>query len=128
MEIIKVISVAIVGALIFSYLKTTNSELSGIVAVAVGIIIVISVIEYLTKTVAFFVEITKRTGLSSDSFVTIVKVIAVSYLADFCESLCTDLGVKSIGDKVNFASRIIIFTLAIPVFINLYEIVSSLIV
>lgn len=125
MEILKIVFVAVVGAMLYLYLKSQNSELSGLTVVATGIIIILLSVSYVISAVAFFSEMATKTGINSEVFVLIIKIVAISYLADFSSSLCDDLGVKSLGEKVNFVSRIIIFVLSIPVFNNLLNLVSS---
>ena len=127
MEILKIVTIGVVGAIIFIYLKSNNSELSGISAVATGILIIILTVSYIVDAVSFFSKMASITGVSSEVFTLIVKIIAISYLADFSSSLCEDMGAKSIGEKVNFASRLIIFVLSVPIISNLFSIVSSLI-
>lgn len=128
MEIIKIALIGIVGALIFIYLKMNSSELSGLVVVATGILIVILTIDYIVDVVEFFGQMSQKTGLDSGVFKIIIKIVAISYLADFSSSLCADMGVTSLGEKVNFASRLIIFVLSFPIIINLFNIISSLVV
>ena len=125
MEILKIVFVAVVGAMLYLYLKSQNSELSGLTVVATGIIIILLSVSYVISAMAFFSEMATKTGINSEVFVLIIKIVAISYLADFSSSLCDDLGVKSLGEKVNFVSRIIIFVLSIPVFNNLLNLVSS---
>ncbi len=128
MEFIKIFAVAIVGAVIFIYLKSVSSSLSGLVAVATGLVLIIFSVEYVLKSVNFFVELTSKTGIDLNSFKILIKVIFISYLADFTESLCNDMGVSSIGDKVSIVTKIIIFVVAIPIYENLFTILSGLLV
>ncbi len=128
MDILKIVCIAVVGALIFFYLKSNNSDLAGLSALSTGIILLITTVNYLITAVGFFSEMASKTGISSEVFLLVIKIITISYLADFTSSLCDDLGVKSIGNKVNFASKIIIFTLSTPIIVTLFEVVSELIV
>ncbi|MBO7214730.1 MAG: hypothetical protein J6V66_04450 [Clostridia bacterium] len=128
MDVIKIAIVGVVGALIFIYLKTNSSELSGLTAVATGILMLIMTIDYIFIAVDFFKNMATTSGIDSEVFKIIVKIIAISYLADFSSAICADLGVSSLAEKVNFASRIIIFVCAFPVITNLYQVVSSIIV
>ncbi len=128
MDVLKIISVAVIGAMIFLYLKSNNSELAGLTVIATGIIILLLTVSYVISAVGFFSEMATKTGIDSGVFLLIIKIVAISYLADFSSSLCDDLGVKSIGEKVNLASRIMIFVLATPIFSNLLTIISTLIV
>lgn len=127
MEILKIASVGVVGALIFIYLKSNSSELSGLCAVATGILLILMTIDYIVMAVEFFKTMSDRTGISSGVFKIIIKIVAISYLADFSSSLCSDLGVGSLGVKVSFASKIIIFVLSFPIIMNLFDIITSLI-
>lgn len=127
MEILKIIFVSIIGIIIFVYLKSNNSELSGLSAVACGLLILLLTVDYVIETVEFFKNMANLTGIDGSVFKLIIKIVAISYLTDFANSLCLDLGSSSIGEKVSFAGKIIMFTLAIPIFMNLFEIISSLI-
>ncbi len=128
MEIVKIACMAVVGAIIYVYLKSNGSELAGLSALSTGIILILTTVSYLISAVGFFSEMASKTGISSNLFLLVIKITAISYLADFSSSLCEDLGVKSLGDKVSFASKIMIFTLATPVIINLFDVISTLII
>lgn len=127
MEIIKIIFVAVVGIIIFAYLKANNSELAGLSAICSGLVILLLTVDYVIEAVEFFKNMSEMTGINGSVFKLIIKIIAISYLTDFTYTLCNDLGSSSIGEKVNFAGRIIIFVLSTPIFMNLYQIISSLI-
>ena len=128
MEILKIICVGIVGAIVYCYLKGVNSELSTLTVIATGLIIVLLSLNYVVNTFAFFTEISEKTGIDSSLFVIIVKIIIISYLVDFSINLCEDFGVKSIGDKISLAGRLMIFTISIPVFNSLIDAITSIII
>ena len=127
MEIIKIILVGIIGALSFVYLKSVNSELCGLLALGTSIIIVVMVLSYLVGAVDFFKEFALKTQIDSSLLVLIVKITAIAYLVEFTYNLCEDLGVKSIGSKVEFAGRMVMFVMSIPVFKNLIDTLNMLI-
>ena len=74
MEIIKIILIAIVGALVFIYLKLNSSELSGLVVVATGILIIILTVDYIVAVVDFFKQMSENTGVDGNVFKIIVKI------------------------------------------------------
>ena len=127
MEILKVLSIGVIGAFVFIYLKSNGSELSGLSIIATGVLLLITVLGYVVTVVGFFSEMASKTGISSEIFILVIKIIAISYLADFTTSLCEDMGAKSIGDKVSFASKIIIFTISSPIIVTLFDVISSLV-
>ena len=128
MLVIKIALVGVFGELIFVYLKNNSSELSGLCAVATGLLMTIMTIDYIFVTIDFFKNMANNTGIDSEVFKIIVKIIAISYLAEFSSAICSDLGVSSLAEKVSFASRIIIFVCAFPIITNLYQIVSNILV
>ena len=128
MEIIKIIFVGIVGAIIYCYLKGVNSELSTLSVIATGLIIILLSLNYVVNTFQFFTEISQKTGVDSSIFVIIVKIIIISYLVDFSVSLCEDLSVKSIGDKITLGGKLMIFSISIPIFNSLIETITSILV
>ena len=85
-------------------------------------------IDYIVKTVSIFSIIAEKTGISQEIFTIIIKIVSISYLSDFTYSFCEDAGVKSIGDKVNFACKIIVFMLASPIIYNIFNVISSLVI
>ncbi len=127
MEILKILSIGVIGAFVFIYLKSNGSELAGLSIIATGVLLLITVLGYVVTVVGFFSEMASKTGISSEIFILVIKIIAISYLADFTTSLCEDMGAKSIGDKVSFASKIIIFTISSPIIVTLFDVISSLV-
>ncbi|MBR6737509.1 MAG: hypothetical protein IKL82_04005 [Clostridia bacterium] len=128
MDIIRFVSVGVVGAISFFYLKSVGSELSILVSTATGLLLLLFSVDYVIKSLGFFVMLYEKTGINGELFTILVKVIIISYLADFTEALCKDVGASSIGEKVSLVSRLIIFVVSIPVFENLFTIISALII
>ena len=45
----------------------------------------------------------------------VLKILAIAYLSTFCSEICKDAGATSIASKVEFAGKILILALAIPI-------------
>ena len=126
MEIIKIVLVAVIGAVTFVYLKSINSELSNLLLVGVGIIILLLTVSYVFTATEFFKNLINDSGVNSNVLTLVFKITAISYLIEFSTSLCEDFGVKSIANKLEFSGKIIIFVLSIPVFKTLIETINTL--
>ena len=127
MDILKIISVGLIGAITFVYLKSVNSELSGLLVLGTSIVIIIMILSYLIGAVDFFKDFVIKTQIDSALLILIVKITAIAYLIEFANNLCEDLGAKSIGTKIEFAGRIVMFVMSIPLFKNLIETLNALI-
>ena len=45
----------------------------------------------------------------------VLKILAIAYITSFCSEICKDSGAGSIGSKVEFAGKIMILGLAVPI-------------
>jgi stage III sporulation protein AD len=128
MIVVKIIFVAIVSIIAFSYLKTANSELSLFVILGGGIVILIMIFSHLLSVVDFFKELAVNLQIDVKIIELIVKLTAITYVIEFTVNLCEDVGAKSLASKVGFAGRVILFTLSIPVIKNLFDVVLSFVI
>ena len=53
--------------------------------------------------------------------------MAISYVLEFATSLCEDLNVKSIEAKLSFAGKLIIFVISLPIYKELFNVITSFI-
>ncbi|MBE6701397.1 MAG: hypothetical protein E7582_05875 [Ruminococcaceae bacterium] len=56
---------------------------------------------------------------------TMVKALGISIVANLTSELAEDLGMKSLSGKVEFAGKVAIMLSAMPVFDNLFNLVSD---
>lgn len=66
-------------------------------------------------------ELSRRAEINLFFFSTILKVLGVAYLGEFAAVICEDAGEKAVARKVEFASKIIIAVLALPIMIAILE-------
>ncbi|MDY6367939.1 MAG: SpoIIIAC/SpoIIIAD family protein [Clostridia bacterium] len=118
---IKIIGIAIIGAIIITYLKTVNSELTVPALVCVGVIVLGFSVRYLSDTVNFFIELKSLTGIDNEILVIIVKITSIGYLTEFAAGTIEDMGLKGLADKLIFVGKIIILSVSIPI---LYSVVN----
>ena len=52
---------------------------------------------------------------------TILKILGVAYLGEFAAAICQDAGEQAVARKVEFAAKIIIAVLALPIMIAILE-------
>ena len=126
MDIFKVISIGIIGAIISLMLKATKSEFSVMTVLATGIIIIILVLASLTDVIIAFNQIVEKSGLDSRLFSGLLKIVGIGYLTEYSSGMCQDMGAGSIGKKIQFAGKITIFLMAMPIVTALINTVASL--
>ena len=123
MEIYKIITVALITAILCIYLKGINSEFFILTLVCGGIILLTLSINYLSETFMIFNKLANLSNIDESLFEIIIKVTLVAYLIEFTCNIIDDFGIKSLSDKVAFAGKLLLICMSAPIFINLIEIV-----
>ena len=126
MEIFKIIGVGVITAITALIVKQIKPEVSIIITITGGILMILMLVESLTGIFDVFNELIEKTGLASGLFTIILKIIGVGYLSEFSANLCYDAGANSIADKILFGGKIIILALAIPIVSNIIDILAGL--
>jgi stage III sporulation protein AD len=104
-------------------LKSTRPEIAAFVSIAGGVIVLVMVLGSLTEVFTNISAIVNRTGIRSDVFGALLKIIGIGYLTEFAAGICTDAGHQSMSQKVLLAGKVIILILALPIVNNLIEII-----
>ena len=126
MEIYKIVCVGLICSFLIVYLKSTNSNLAMPLTVCSGIILLSMTASYVANFLSVFSTIANTELIDSSVIKLTIKILAISYLVEFSASAIEDFGLKSIADKVVFAGKILVLTMAIPIIENLITTVVSL--
>lgn len=115
MEIIKIVSFALGALIIFMLLGERKKELAVLVAIIAGAIIFLALIDKLSEIINFIGTIADKANIDMVYIGIVLKILAIAYLSSFCSEICKDAGASSIASKVEFAGKILILALAIPI-------------
>ena len=115
MEIVKVVSFALAALFIFVLLGERKKELAVLISIVAGAIIFLALIDKLSDIISFIGTIADKANIDTVYIGIVLKILAIAYLASFCSEICKDAGASSIASKVEFAGKILILALAIPI-------------
>ncbi len=115
MEIVKIIIIGVVTSIATIVLKQFKPDTAILASLAGGIIILISLVNYLGQIVGQFAQIVNKTNIDFSLFSSVLKIVGVGYLTEFGANICQDAGNSSVADKVLLAGKIIILCLALPI-------------
>lgn len=124
--IFKIIAIGLITCLATIVIKPIRSDFSVIIAIVGGLIILFIVIDYLSSVFETFRNIIGITGLNSNLYTLLLKIIGVGYLIEFTAGICADTGNSSLGDKVLLGGKIIILVMALPIITNILQIIMEL--
>ena len=115
MDIIKITLFAFTALFIYLLLKDKKSDVGMFIILATGLGIFLYMIGQLGEVIEFVRDIANKANIDTVYIGIVLKILAIAYITSFCSEICKDSGAGSIGSKVEFAGKIMILTLAIPI-------------
>jgi len=125
MEILNIIALCMVSIFVVSILKRTQKEIGLAVAVIVGILIFLMLIDKLVYVVEKIVEMSNRVSFASGYVKTLIKMTGIALVSEYTASVCKDSGESAIAEKVEFAAKVIIFFLSLPLIMSLFDLITK---
>lgn len=116
MDIFKVIGIGLIATATAVVLKPQKPEISMQIAILAGTIIFIFMLTKLASVIELINTFAYKAGIESSFLSTIVKITGIAYVTEFAASICRDSGESALASKVEFAGKVIIITLAVPIF------------
>lgn len=115
MEIVKIVAFAFIALFITLTVKRNREDIAILISVVAGIMIFIFMISKLTIVINFLQSLSNKANIDVVYLDTVFKILGIAYLTSFTSEVCKDAGESSIASKVEFAGKILILTLAIPI-------------
>ena len=126
MEIIQIVGIGIVATTLILLLKTNRPEMAVNLAIITGIIIFCIVIGKVEGVIQIIEKYMERSNINMFYFNVLLKIIGISYIAEFGSEICRDAGAGAIASKIELSGKVIIITLSIPIITSLIELILKI--
>ncbi len=114
MTVIKLCGIAVIGVCAALIMRAAKSELAMPVGVITGIIILASAISSMYPIVAFAEGLSRENSYSL-YFSTVLKALGIGIAAQTAADICRDSGEGAVASKLEFAAKVGILLLGLPV-------------
>ncbi len=114
MRIFTIVGLAVLGATLAVTVRSFRPELSLLIGVSTGIVVLLSVVGELTGVIDTLRTVAQQYGVDDGYLGVLLKIIGVAYLAQFGVQICRDAGESAAAAKVELAGRILILSAALP--------------
>ena len=125
MDMIKIACLGLSGVMLGLILRQAKSSLAEVVSLATCLVIVFysatklsSVFEMINSIGSYFSE-------QKEYFRILLKIIGITYLADFASNICKDAGYSAIAGQIEIFGKISILAISSPIILALLEAVHS---
>lgn len=114
MRIFTIAGLAVLGVTLAVTVRSFRPELSLLIGVSTGIVVLLSVVGELTGVIDTLRTVAQQYGVDDGYLGVLLKIIGVAYLAQFGVQICRDAGESAAAAKVELAGRILILSAALP--------------
>jgi stage III sporulation protein AD len=121
MDIVKIVSFAFITLFILLILRGKKEELAVQVSIIAGILIFLFMISKITVVIELLQQLALKANIDFIYLSTVLKILGIAYLASFCSEVCIDAGESNLASKVEFAGKILILVLAIPILLGVLD-------
>lgn len=126
MDILKVSVFGITAVLMALILKGCRPEYSYYVSIAVSICIFLLVANKLELIIGYARKMQSFIQLDDAYMAMILKMIGVTYIAEFASNICKDSGYQTIAGQIELFAKLSILVLGMPVILGFMETIGEL--
>ncbi|MEN6348386.1 MAG: stage III sporulation protein AD [Syntrophomonas sp.] len=121
MEIPQVVGLALITTVLLLILRQQRPVMAVILSIVFSVVIFLFMIGKMASIISVMQELARRAQVNYFFMATILKILGVAYLGEFAAAICQDAGEQAVAKKVEFAAKIIIAVLALPIMIAILE-------
>lgn len=121
MEIAQIVGIALVTTILLLILRQEKPVMAVLLSIVFSVVIFTYLMGKMASIISIMEELTQRAQINYFFFETLLKILGVAYLGEFAASICQDAGERAVAKKVEFASKIIIAVLALPILVAILE-------
>ncbi len=121
MEILTVAGIGIVTVLIAGQLKVLKSEYSLYLSVAVMLLIFFYSAGRLGGILSVMEQIQTYFPVNEIYVRTLLKIVGVSYIAEFASHVCRDAGYGAVGSQIEIFGKLTVLAVSMPILTALLE-------
>lgn len=122
---LKIAAALFIACLLISFVKEVKKEYALYIAVACGIIAVLSSLSQLEYIKTVLSELIKLSGVSASGLKIFFKAVAITVISTLTSDACTDVGNRFLASCVDLCGKIAIAALALPLLNGVIEIISG---
>ncbi len=108
-------------------LRHNKPEMAVFISISVGILLFLLMLGKIGAVLTVLEDLSAKANLSMVYLGTILKIVGIAYLADFGAQICRDAGEGAVATKIEFAAKILVLVLAIPIVVAVLETLLKLV-
>ncbi|MBE7074441.1 MAG: stage III sporulation protein AD [Clostridiales bacterium] len=125
-ELYKIIGMGLLTLIAYLIIKPLKPELAIFVSLVGSCIILLACIDGLMEVITTMTTFVEKTGISSELFSCVLKIIGIGYITEFGANICINSGNTAIADMLSLAGKVTILVLSLPIVTNLMNVIIQI--
>lgn len=126
MDIIKIAMIGLAGVMLALMLRQQKSEYALYISLAAAVLILVFSAGRLAAVMETIQKIEAYIRIDSAMVKILVKMIGITYVAEFATGICRDAGFGALGNQIEMFARLSLMAVSVPVLLALLETVEGL--
>lgn len=127
MEIIQIIGLGFVVMLLILVVKQQRPEFAVQLSITLAVVIFLLVLSKINLVLDLFNDLAAKADINQMYLNTILKIIGIAYITDFGAQVCRDAGESAVAGKIEFAGKIMVMIMAVPIIALVLDTIVKLI-
>ena len=115
MSVIQIAGVGVVGTLLALQFKSGKSEYGIYIVIAVSLVLFYGMKDRLVIIEEAMQTITSLVTINASYIQILLKLIGITYIAEFATGICKDAGYSTIGNQIEIFSKLTILAFSMPI-------------
>lgn len=125
MSIVQAGVLGVMGALLAVQFKNGKTEYGIYMSVAISVFIFLSIVGRLEEIINTIRQISGHINMDTSYIATLIKMLGVTYIAEFASGICRDIGYQTIASQIEIFGKLTILVMSLPVLLALLQTIQE---
>jgi len=127
MEIIQIVGLGFIVTLLILIIRGQRPEIAVQISITLATVIFLLVLAKIEVVLNLFRDLADKANISQMYLNTILKIIGIAYITEFGAQGCRDAGEGAVAGKIEFAGKVLVMVMAIPIIALVLETIVRLV-
>ena len=125
MDKIEIAVLGIAGILTALFVKEWKTQFSVLISMATCMLIFFCIVTRMGSMADVFSELTSYLSIRESYLQILLKIVGISYVADFAANICKDAGYSAIAGQIELSGKITVLAVSTPIVLALLRTVTE---
>ncbi len=125
MNMIQVGIIGVAGALLAIQFKSQKAEYGIYISISLSLLIFFCILDHLETIIRMIRTIGTYISMDTVYIGTLLKMLGITYIAEFSSSICKDAGYQTIAGQIEIFGKLAVLVLSMPILMALLDTVKG---